>query len=192
MDELPRLQEEPRDPSTMPPLRLVRSDNRAVALGLAVNYLMTKPAFANLKFGAWSRILVGQINRGHYGFALDRNNQVQGFIGWALTTKEKAEAWVEGRRGLSYDDSRRGDCLVFNAWAANTTAVHRFLFDEARKIGKDKQTVYFKRYYDDGTTRPVRLNVNDFVPAHIERKVSASAASDGANSRPTPSSPRAT
>ena len=50
-----------------------------MALGLAVNHLMTKPAFANLRFGDWSRILVGQINRKHYYFAVDGKNQIQGF-----------------------------------------------------------------------------------------------------------------
>jgi hypothetical protein len=40
----------------------------------------------------------------------------------------------------------------------------------ARKIIRDRETIYFKRYYDDGTTRPVRLNVNDFVGVHVDRK----------------------
>jgi hypothetical protein len=51
-----------------PNLRLSRPDNPYVALGLAVNHLMTKPAFASLRFGDWSRVLVGQINRKHYAF----------------------------------------------------------------------------------------------------------------------------
>jgi hypothetical protein len=49
-------------PPTAPPvdLRLFRPKSPVVAaLGLAVEYLMTKPAFANLRFGDWSRILVG-------------------------------------------------------------------------------------------------------------------------------------
>jgi hemolysin-activating ACP:hemolysin acyltransferase len=156
--------------------RLFRPDRPVIALGLAVSHLMTKPAFANLKFGDWSRILVGQINRGHYAFAIDGNNEVQGFAGWALTTRDKAEAWVEGRRGLAYEDSLAGDCIVFNAWSANSRAVHRFLVDEARKIITGKQTMYFKRHYKDGSTRPVRLSVNDFVAGHIERKASVDAA----------------
>lgn len=136
---------------------------------------MVKPAFANLPFGEWSRVLVGQINRGHYCFAIDEAGQIQGFVGWALTSRDKAEAWVEGRRALSYEDSLAGDCLVFNAWSANTTRVHRFLVDEARKLISDKQTLYFKRYYSDGTTRPVRLSVNDFVSGHINRKAASAA-----------------
>jgi hypothetical protein len=79
-----------------PDLKVFRPQNPYVALGLAASHLMTKPAFANLRFGDWSRILVGQINRKHYCFAVDGNNQIQGFIGWAVTSKEKAEAWVGG------------------------------------------------------------------------------------------------
>jgi hypothetical protein len=95
-------------------------------------------AFANLKFGDWSRILVGQINRGHYCFAVDGDNQVQGFMGWAFADRDKAEAWVEGVAALSFEDSRNGDCMVINAWSANSTRVTRFLLAEMRRIGKDK------------------------------------------------------
>jgi hemolysin-activating ACP:hemolysin acyltransferase len=136
---------------------------------LAVNHLMTKPAFANLRFGDWSRILVGQINRQHYCFTVDGNNQIQGFIGWAVTSKEKAEAWLEGRGGLSFEDSLDGDCLVFNAWAASTGKVNRFLLCEARKIAAGKHTVYFKRYYKNGSVRPARLRVNHLVAQHLRR-----------------------
>ena len=150
-------------------LRIFKPANPAAALGLAVSHLMVKPAFANLKFGDWSRILVGQINRGHYCFAVDEKNQVRGFMGWALATREHAEAWVEGRRGLSFEDSHAGDCMVFNAWSAASIGVNRFLLAEARRISRDKRTVYFKRHYKDGSTRPVRLAVNSFVATHIAR-----------------------
>ena len=150
-------------------LRIFKPASATAALGLAVSHLMVKPAFANLKFGDWSRILVGQINRGHYCFALDGENQVQGFMGWAFADQDKAEAWVEGRRPLSFEDSRNGDCMVINAWSANSTRVTRFLLAEARRIGSTKTTVYFKRHYKDGTTRPARVAVNSFVQSHIER-----------------------
>jgi hemolysin-activating ACP:hemolysin acyltransferase len=153
-----------------PGLRVMRAATPVIALGLAVNHLMTKPAFANLKFGDWSRILVGQINRNHYYFAVDEKNQVQGFLGWALASKENAEAWVEGRRGLGEAEAKDGDCVVFNGWAANNGKVNRFLLDVARKVVVGKDTIYFKRYYNDGTTRPVRLSVNDFVAGHVAKK----------------------
>jgi hemolysin-activating ACP:hemolysin acyltransferase len=161
----------PFAPPIAPPadLKLFRPQNPYMALGLAVNHLMTKPAFAKLRFGDWSRILTGQINRNHYYFAVDGKNQIQGFIGWAVASKAKAEAWVEGRGGLSFEDSLQGDCVIFNAWAASTPAANRFLVEQAREIIAGKDTVYFKRHYKDGSTRPVRLPVNDFVAHHLAR-----------------------
>jgi hemolysin-activating ACP:hemolysin acyltransferase len=150
--------------------RLFRPENPYIALGLAVNHLMTKPAFANLRFGDWSRILTGQINRNHYYFAVDGKNQVHGFMGWAFASKDKAEAWVEGRGALSFEDSLNGDCVIFNAWAASTPEANRFLVEQARKIIAGKDTVYFKRHYKNGSTRPVRLRVNDFVTHHLARQ----------------------
>ena len=67
--------------TAVPELRVFRPESPSAALGLAVSHLMTKPAFANLKFGEWSRILVGQINRKHYCFVVDSKNQIQGFPG---------------------------------------------------------------------------------------------------------------
>lgn len=163
-----------------PEFRLIRPDKPALALGLAVNHLMTKPAFANLKFGDWSRILVGQINRGHFCFVVDGQDRVEGFVGWAFATREKAEAWAEGRP-LSYQDSLSGDCIVFNAWSANSNRIHRFLVDEARKLIAGKETMYFRRHYPDGSTRVVRLSVNDFVAGHVARRESSRAPSGTAD-----------
>jgi hemolysin-activating ACP:hemolysin acyltransferase len=151
-------------------LKVLQPPNPYVALGLAVSHLMTKPAFANLRFGDWSRILTGQINRKHYCFVVDGKNQIQGFVGWALASKETAEAWVEGRGAVSYGDSLQGDCVIINAWTASTPEANRFLVLQARKVIDGKDTVYFKRHYKDGSTRPVRLRVNDFVARHLERQ----------------------
>jgi hemolysin-activating ACP:hemolysin acyltransferase len=155
------------DSTSHPRLRLFQPDNPFVALGLAVNHMMTKPAFAALRFGDWSRILVGQINRKHYYFAIGQKNQVEGFLGWAVTTREKAEAWVEMRESVLYQDSFEGDSILINAWAANSREVNRFLVDTARKLFKDYDTLYFKRYYKDGRIKPMRLGVNDFVLQHL-------------------------
>jgi hemolysin-activating ACP:hemolysin acyltransferase len=154
-------------------LKLFRPRNPYVALGLAVDHMMTKPAFANLPFGDWSRILTGQINRNHYYFAVDGNNQIQGFVGWALTCKEKAEAWIEGRGALSFGDSLEGDCVIVNAWTASTPKTNRFLVSQGREIVEGKDTVYFKRHYKDGRTRAVRLRVKDFVAQHLRRQKGA-------------------
>jgi hemolysin-activating ACP:hemolysin acyltransferase len=163
-----------------PTLRIVRPANPAAALGHAVGYLMTKPAFANLRFGDWSRILVGQVNRKHCCLVVDGESQVRGFMGWALASEDHAQAWAEGRRALTFEDSLDGDCMVINAFAADSAKVRRVLIDEARRIGKDKTAIYFKRHYKDGTTRAARVPVNAFVRDHIERSSESQAAPSAA------------
>ena len=152
-------------------LKVFRPENPYIALGLAVSHLMTKPAFANLQFGDWSRILTGQINRKHYYFAVDSKNQSQGFMGWALTSKEKAEAWVEGRGGavLRGQPGRQLPDLqcMGGKHAAGRTA---FWSRRRARSWRARTPVYFKRHYKDGSTRPVRLRVNDFVAQHIRKK----------------------
>jgi hemolysin-activating ACP:hemolysin acyltransferase len=149
--------------------RLFRPNSPLTALGLAVNYLMTKPAFAQLGFGAWSRILVGQINRGHYRFVLDDGSRVTGFLGWALVDEAGAESWLRGSGGFRDIDGKSGDCIVFNAWASNTASANRFVLIAAREAMLGCRLGYFKRYYDDGGIRPMRMNVNDFVGRHLGR-----------------------
>jgi hemolysin-activating ACP:hemolysin acyltransferase len=141
-------------------LRLVRPNNPYVALGLAVNYMMTKPAFALLRFGEWSRILVGQINRKHYYFVIGDNKQVEGFLGWAVTTRKEAEAWLQGRGKISSRESFESDSVIINAWAANSLEVNRFLVDAARRLFKRYDTLYLKRHYKDGRVKPIRLRMD--------------------------------
>ena len=95
--------------------------------------------------------------------------RVQGFMGWALASEEHARAWAEGTRALTFEDSCTGDCIVFNAFSANSTRVTRFMVEEARRIAKDKAAIYFKRHYKNGATRAARLPINSFVKTHIDR-----------------------
>jgi hemolysin-activating ACP:hemolysin acyltransferase len=91
----------------------------ARALGTAVSYLMSKPAFARLPFGHWARVLIGQINRPHYLFVA-RGKTLVGFAGWAFTTRDKAESWIAGVSDPSIEDSKEGEIIVINAWEAST------------------------------------------------------------------------
>jgi hemolysin-activating ACP:hemolysin acyltransferase len=141
----------------------------AVALGLAVEFLRRKPAFARLQFGEWSQVLSSQINRGHYFFVVDQRGRIHGFLGWALTQEQLAEQWIEGRSGLRNEECRGGECVIVNAWAAETDRATRFILDTCREFFAGKRTIYFKRHYADGRTRPVRLAVNDFVSRHLAR-----------------------
>jgi tetratricopeptide (TPR) repeat protein len=156
-----------------------RPQHAAVSLGLAVEYLRKKPAFARLAFGEWSQVLVGQINRGHYYFIVDQHQRVHGFFGWALTQELLAEQWVEGRSGLRDEECRTGDCVIFNVWSAESTRAHRFMVDTGRTVIEGKRTLYFKRHYPDGRTRPVRLAATDFVTTHLARATARQRQSKG-------------
>ena len=113
---------------------------------------------------------------------VDTKNQVQGFLGWSVTSKDKAEAWLEGRGGQSDDDSFDGPSIIFNAWVANNDEVNRFLLQEARKIVVGKDTIYFKRYYKDGSTRPMRLRFGRGAACGCGATTAATGSGDGAAS----------
>jgi hemolysin-activating ACP:hemolysin acyltransferase len=147
-----------------------RPKSPAAALGLAVDFLSKKPAFAKLQFGEWSQVLFYQVARGHFFFVVDQDRRVRGFLGWALTPQALAEQWVEGRTGLRNEDCREGDCVIVNAFAAETGSANRFIVDAMRKLFASKRTLYFKRHYPDGRTRRTRINVNDFVAGHVSRQ----------------------
>jgi tetratricopeptide (TPR) repeat protein len=151
------------------PLRAWRPKDPAASLGLAVEFLSKKPAFAKLKFGDWLQVLFYQVARGHFFFVVDPDRRVRGFLGWALTQQALAEQWVGGRAGLRSEKCRDGDCVIVNAFAADTARANRFIVDTMRKLFAGKRTLYFKRHYPDGRTRPTRLSVNDFVAGHAAR-----------------------
>jgi hemolysin-activating ACP:hemolysin acyltransferase len=140
-----------------PALTVWKPTDPAIALGLAVEFLMKRPVFAKLPFGEWADILLGQINRGHFFFAVDERRRVHGMFGWALTQEALAEEWVEGRMELRNEDCREGDCVIANVLAADSADANRALADEGRKVLAGKRLFYAKRYYANGRTRPLRM-----------------------------------
>ena len=152
-----------------PVFRAVRDKNPYTALGRVAVYLMTKPSFAKLGFGHWSRTLTGQINRGHYFFTLE-GDKVVGFVGWALVSEEKAKAWAEKSIDFSSEDCVGGESMVINAWAADTGAVNKFNLREIRKYLTPLKSVYAKRFYKDGRIRPLIVGITDAVESHLEKQ----------------------
>jgi hemolysin-activating ACP:hemolysin acyltransferase len=134
-------------------LQLRQFDNQATALGTAVGYLMTRPAFARLAFGTWTHVLLGQVSRRHYVFAYDVDNVV-GYAGWALA--DDVEAWLNGDGGALPDDGRTGDSLVVSAWAVTSPEAHRLLVEHLGRAAAGKNIVYGKRIYRDRHARPIR------------------------------------
>jgi hemolysin-activating ACP:hemolysin acyltransferase len=147
-------------PAKSPALRLFQHPNPAAALGLAVSHLMTKPAFARLPFGTWSKVLVGQINRRHYYLVLDPAGRTVGFLGWAITDEPSAESWLAGSADPG-PNTGIGDCVIVNAWSADVPAVNPLLLDAARIAGAKHRLIYFKRHYPDGSSRAGTLRMPD-------------------------------
>ncbi|MFZ3352302.1 MAG: sulfotransferase [Xanthobacteraceae bacterium] len=139
-------------------LRIWRPDDPAVALGLAVEFLVKQRNFAQLPFGGWSRVLMGQINRGHFCFVVDAQRRVHGFLGWALTDERLAELWLEGRATLTDADCRAGNCVIVNAWAAPSTEANNLLIDESIRLFGQKLRIYGRRYDTRGEPRPRRIS----------------------------------
>lgn len=163
-----------RDTQQGSSLHYGRVANPYTALGLAVDHLMSKPAYASIGFVAWSKVLAGQINRGHYVLVLDEKSQVVGMLGWAYANREAAWSWASGDGGLG--DGRSGDCIVFNVWSANSRAVKVLLLRGARRAIMGRREIVYRRLYPDGRLRPVRLSVNGFVANHLARPDEASSA----------------
>lgn len=147
-------------------LKAVRDANAYAALGRAVSYLMTKPSFASLKFGHWSRTLTGQINRKHYFLVTDGKNIV-GFAGWALVSEENAKLWLEGRGDIPSSDCNNGECMVINAWSADDISINQFVLRELRKHAVGLKAAYAKRFYEDGSMRPLRVPITGALGNHV-------------------------
>jgi tetratricopeptide (TPR) repeat protein len=150
-------------------LSVWRPKDKAASLGLAVDFLSKMPAFGRLQFGEWSQVLFYQAAREHCFFVIDQNRRVRGFLGWALTEQALAEQWVDGRAGLRNDQCLAGDCVIINAFAAETAAANEFIRDRMRELFGGKRMLYFKRHYPDGRTRAACLSVNKFVAGHLAR-----------------------
>lgn len=148
-------------PRLSPPAGLVmrKMGDRIAALGRASAYLATSPAFAATPFGHMTRILIGQINRSHYGF-IERDGAVVGFIGWARATEAQGDAWLESRRALSDEEARQGDCALINIWRADAPDVSRFIMARLRAALGPTRIVFARRRYADGRVRNVRLIVD--------------------------------
>jgi hemolysin-activating ACP:hemolysin acyltransferase len=155
-----------------PSYRTVRDPNAYAALGRAVSYLMTKPSFAAQPFGQWSRTLTGQINRNHY-FLVAQGAKTVGFVGWALVDEDKAKSWLEGRGDMISNECLDGECMVINAWAADDSAVNRFVLQELRKYAVGRKAAYAKRFYKDGRVRPLRIPITDVLEAHVQEMTRA-------------------
>ena len=138
--------------------RFVRGGNPYAALGRAVQQLAGHPAFAQRPFGSWSRILMGQVNRGHFAFVA-RGDDVVGFVGWLKAERADAEAWLTDQADVPEERAQHGDCVILNAVQANEPSVLTFVMQNMSTLEDAPFTLYAKRFYADGRVRPLKLNV---------------------------------
>ena len=150
-------------------MRLVTGLPPATAFSRAVAHLMVRPAFARAPFGHIARCLAGQVNRGHYAFAV-RGDAIVGFAGWARTPEPVAEAWLTGERPFGDAEAAAGDCLVLNFWQADAPEVSRFLVQSLGEMLPGVRRLYAKRHYPDGRMRPLRLDVTARAAAEDRRR----------------------
>ena len=144
------------------PYRLTRAADPYAAVARAVEFCARHDAFAARPFGHWAKVLIGQVNRGHYRFATETGAEgpaprIVGFAGWFHASRASAERWLADEACPAHDP--RGDCVVLNAVAAESAEVLRLLSGSLHLMRPGPFTLYAKRLYADGRVRPIRLPV---------------------------------
>lgn len=104
-----------------PVLRVRTIERRWQALGVALHYLSRREPFSRFPSSALVRTVWGEIERGHYRFAL-AGERVVGYIGWALYDDADARAFAAGGPPPG-DDKARGRDVVWILTAAGQEAL---------------------------------------------------------------------
>lgn len=151
-------------PTDTPPVssyRATRDRNPFAACGRTVSYLMNVPNFARLPFGQLTKLIVGQINRGHYFFVVDPASAICGYCGWTQATHEEAETWLEKNVEVSGEHAKDGPVSVINIWQASSSGANAIIIGALRTmLHPATELVVARRFYPDGTIRPVRLPIS--------------------------------
>lgn len=106
-------------------MRCCQFSDPAYALGRAVDLLRRVQPFASYEFGKFANVLMGQIKRQHYVFALEQDRAV-GYVGWALCNEKAAQAWITGQEVPGFSQCLSGDSWVGITFYAESTSVCRF------------------------------------------------------------------
>lgn len=120
--------------------------NNPYSLGIVLRFLANHEPFSEFEFGATTNSVLYQMRSNSY-FVCVKDDQVAGYLGWIRTSDEKGQAWLNEGAPLTADST------------ATAVAVTIFAVDERRfirpmiryaKKREPGQTVYWKRYYQDG------------------------------------------
>ena len=134
---------------------LATLDDPYRALGRAAALCARHPAFAGRPFGQWTRVLMGQVNRGDYRFVL-KDRGLIGFLGWVRTDAGGAERWLSDAPPEPVPD---GDHVILNALACDDPGALPFIARKAGTLVPAPFTLVAKRFYADGRVRPLRLPI---------------------------------
>jgi len=115
-----------------------------IALSTLVQLSVPAPAFSTQRFGAWARVLIGQVNRGDY-LILGQNGRPVGFAGWFAARKTDAEAWLEHEVDIPVAPPGAGDCAVMNAFMAPSPEAARYLREAFLEQIPTLSMIYAKR-----------------------------------------------
>jgi hemolysin-activating ACP:hemolysin acyltransferase len=138
--------------------RVLQDKNPFAACGRTIAYLMNVANFARMPFGNLSKLIVGQINRRHYFFMVDHAQQICGYCGWTQATHEQAERWLLDNVDITTENQMDGPVCVINIWQASTPHVNSAIVSALRQsINPASQLIVAKRFYRDGSIRPMRL-----------------------------------
>jgi hypothetical protein len=148
----------PQSSQPGPAYRATRDRNPFAACGRTVSYLMNIPNLARLPFGQLAKLVVGQINRGHYFFVVDPSSAICGYCGWTQATHAEADAWLEKNIEVGSVHSKDGPVSVINVWQASSPSANAVIIGALRTmLHPATELVVARRFYPDGTIRPVRL-----------------------------------
>ena len=138
-------------------IRNFRHAEPLTALGTACLFMSQVEPFKSAGFGHWVDTLKGQILRKHYFFS-QIEGRIVGYCGWALTSHESAQAWVQGTRELSYQECLDGPCLLVMALHASEPRVSPYQVLAMRTLFADRELTYWKRITPQGV-RVLRYNL---------------------------------
>ena len=115
-----------------------------LALGLAAHFVAKHDTFGRFPAADLIRTLSGQINRGHYLFALDVSTKparVLGYFGWTLYDDAAAEQFAATGVPPANERSEGGDVLWILTAAADTRAAFFALVKAARALYPDHRVM---------------------------------------------------
>lgn len=101
-------------------LRIATLTPTQQALGAALHYVGRHPPFADFRAQDLIHTVAGEIERGHYRFALD-GPRVVGYVGWALYDAEIADRCAAGGHPPPLPSAANGHDVVWILTAASSS-----------------------------------------------------------------------